>query len=77
MNQAGIYTEWQRLCEEYEDAHEANFQAYTTVNRKFVAIGQGTSNTNPTNDELLKFENTRIALEDVIQRMNQFMKKNS
>lgn len=77
MNQADVYAEWQRLCEEYEDAREANFQAYIAVNRKFIAIGQGTSITNPTNDELSKFENTQIALEGINQRMAQFIKKNS
>jgi hypothetical protein len=77
MSQTEIHAEWQELCEEYEEAREANFQAYTAVSRKFVAIGQGTSITNPTNDELSKFENTRVALEDVNQRMAQFIKKNS
>lgn len=74
MSQADIYTEWQKLCEEFEKARDANFRAFSVVNKKFAAVGQGTSNINLTDDELLEFGRTREALEDVNRRMDKFVK---
>ena len=72
MSQAEVYAEWQKLCEEFEEARDANFQAFSVVNKKFAAIGHGTSNINPTDDELSEFERTRKALEDINQRVDKF-----
>ena len=74
MNQTNVYTEWQRLCEEHEAARDAYFQAFATVNQKFVAIGQGSSSDNPNEEELSEFERTWQAWEDVKRRMDQFVK---
>lgn len=74
MNQNNVYTEWQKLCDEQEVARDTYFQAFTTVNKKFSAIGQGTSSDNPSEDDLSKFEETWQTWEDVKKRMDQFVK---
>lgn len=74
MSPADAYAEWQKLCEEFEEGREANFQAFSVVNKKFAAIGQGTSRINPTDNELSEFERTRKVLEDVNRRMDEFVK---
>ena len=75
MTQIDVYTEWQKLCEEHEAARDAYFQAFAIVNQKFAAIGRGTSGINATDDELLEFERTWQAWEDVKKRMDIFVKQ--
>ena len=75
MTDAKISEEWKKLCEEHEAAKNAYLEAFYAINRKFMAIGQGTSRTNPSDDELLEFERAFQALEDVKNRMSEFVKK--
>ena len=76
MNQINVSVEWQRLCDDYEKAQANHFRALSTVTQKFAAIGRGTSQTNPTNDELSDFESTWIEWEAVKKKMDAFIKQN-
>jgi hypothetical protein len=75
MSQDGVGLQWQKLCEEADAARDAFSCAFGPVNRKFAAIGRGTSNVNPTNAELSGFEKTRHAWQDAIRRMGEFVKR--
>lgn len=75
MDQYIVHMEWQKLRDEHEAASETYFQAFTAVNQKFAVFGQGSSSTNPTDEELSKFEETWQAWEDVKKRMDQFVKE--
>lgn len=77
MTKIDVYGEWQKLCEEHEAARDAYFQAFAVVNHKFVAIGQETSETNQTDNELSEFERTWQAWEDVKIRMDAFVRQNA
>jgi phage-related protein len=77
MTEIKVYAEWQKLCNEHTAARDAHFNAFAVVNQKFVAIGQGTSRTNPTNNELSEFEITWKAWEDVKNKMSEFVKKHA
>lgn len=66
--------QWLKLCDEHEAARTAYFDAFKAVNAKFVAVGAGTSLTNPTEDELGKFRSTWLAWEEVKARMDSFVK---
>ena len=77
MTHTDISTEWQKLYDEHAAARDAHFKAFAAVNQKFVAIGQGQSNINPTDDELSEFEKTWDVWEDVKRRMSAFVKKHA
>jgi len=74
MNQSEIYAEWEKLCEEHEKAREAYFKAFACVNQKFAAIGRGTSNENPSDNELSEFDEAWNAWENIKNRMHKFVK---
>jgi hypothetical protein len=73
MSQDETGLQWQKLCEEADAAQEAFSRAFGPVNRKFAAIGRGTSNVNPTDAERTEFERTRHAWQDVMRRMGEFV----
>ncbi len=73
---ADLYDEWVLLCDEYHVAWDAQFNAFRKVNDKLIKIAQGTSDTNPTNEELDKYEKTTEALNDVQHRMDECIKAN-
>ena len=75
MTHADISAEWQKLCDERAAACNAHFIAFDAVNQKFLAIGQGQSNINPTDYELSEFEKTWDVWEDVKRRMSVFVHK--
>lgn len=75
MTKVDVYTEWKKLCEEYEAARENHLKAFSAVNNEFRAIGEEKSSTNPTNEELGDFEKTWSAWEDVKRRMDEFVKR--
>lgn len=75
MSQDEVRAQWEELGQEHEAARDAYFRAFATVNRKFEAIGRGTSTANPTGAELSEFEKTRHAWQDVIRRVGEFVKK--
>lgn len=75
MTHTDISAEWQKLCDEHSAARDAHFKAFAAVNQKFAAIGQGQSNTNPTDDELSEFEKTWDVWGGVKRRMSEFVKK--
>jgi hypothetical protein len=77
MKHIETLVEWDELCYEFNQTQDAHNKAFIAVNRKFAAIGQEQSNTNPTDAELLDFEKTRDALESVSRRMSEFVKKNA
>lgn len=77
MTQIDIDAEWQKLCEEHDAARDACFRAFPAANRKFTSIDQGTSHTNPTDDELSKSEKTCQKWEDIKCRMLDFRKKHA
>jgi len=52
----------------------AYYQAFSAVNRKFVAIARQTSKASPLDGEILEFETTWGTLEGVKQRIKRFVK---
>lgn len=68
--------QWQILCEQHEAARDVFNSAFAAVNRKFVAIGEGKSEANPTTAESEAFERARAEWEDVKRRMQEFVKAN-
>jgi hypothetical protein len=77
MGKFNVYAEWQKLCKESEAVCDALDTARAVITHKFAAIAQGTSFINPTNAELLKFEEAQQALEDISRRMDAFVKKHT
>lgn len=77
MTDSDIYTQWQKLCDEHASARDAYFKAFTIINKKFMAIGQGESSINPTNEELLEFEKTWNVWKDIKKRMSNFVNKHT
>jgi len=77
VNQADQFAEWNKLCEEHEAARDAYFHAFANVNKKFAAIGQGTSAINPTGGELSEFERTWRAWDEVQRRMDAFVRQHA
>lgn len=77
MTRTKLDIEWGKLCEEFDVARDADYKALNAVNQKFAAIGQGRSNTNPTDAELLEFEKSGDALENIRRRMSEFVKKHT
>ena len=77
MTDAKVHEEWKKLCEEHTATRDAHFKAFKVINNKFMAIGQGTSHTNPSDKEMSEFEKTWQAWEDVKNRMSEFVKKNA
>lgn len=77
MTNPNLYNDWQALCSEHESAKNAYFQAFATVNQKFMGIAQTDSRANPTENELSEFESTWQAWEGVKQRMAEFVKRNT
>lgn len=75
MSRDEVDGQWQKLCEEHDAGRDAYLRAFATVNRKFEAIGRGTSTANPTGAELSEFERARHAWQDVIRRVGEFVKK--
>jgi hypothetical protein len=75
MHESEIGPQWQKLSEEHEAAREAYFRAFAAVDRKLSAIGRGTSDVNPSNAELIEFERTRHAWQDVLRRIGELVKK--
>lgn len=75
MTQIDIAAEWQKLCDRHEIARSAYSNAFAAVNSKFVAIGRGASNENPTANELSEFERTWEEWEAVKKQMNDFVKQ--
>lgn len=71
-----LYTEWQKLCEEHEAARDVYFEAFAPVHQKFIQVFQGTSSTNPSDEELSQFETAWEAWQDVKRRMDEFIKAN-
>jgi hypothetical protein len=69
-----VYTEWQQLCKEFEAAREAFFRAFVPVNQKFTAIFQGTSRTNPSEEEQLEMDGAWERWQAVMGRMDEFVK---
>lgn len=69
-----IGEQWQDLCAEHEAARSAYFEAFSAVNSKFAAIAGGRSNQNPMDDELLQFESAWKSWQEVIGRMDDFVK---
>jgi hypothetical protein len=53
MSRDEVDGQWQKLCEEHDAGRDAYLRAFATVNRKFEAIGRGTSTVNPTGAEKL------------------------
>lgn len=74
MSEIDIAAEWQILCDQYEAAKNAHFQAFGAVNQRFSAIGRGVSTVNPDEQMLSEFDATWLAWEDVKQRMDAFVK---
>lgn len=72
MSQTNVDTEWQKLCHEYSQARDAQFEAFLTVTKKFAA-----KDVDPSGYELSEFEKTSQMLENIIQRMRQFARENS
>lgn len=70
-----LYIKWQQLCKEYEAAQNAYFLSFAPVHQKFSQIFQGTSHTNPTDDELSKLEIAWETWQDVMRRMKEFTKE--
>jgi hypothetical protein len=70
------YAEWDKLCKEFEQARDDQFKTYAVVSGKFAAVAQNKGG-NPSNDELDKFEKANKRLDDAIQRMNEFARKNA
>jgi len=77
MNKTSHGEQWSKLCERYETARDAHFAAFAAVNAKFMLTGSGDSATNPTDDELTKFEATWQAWQEVKEQMNSFIKTNA
>ena len=75
MSQTDFYAEWEKLCNEHSAARDAYFRAFAVVNQKFMSIGQGISNNNPTIDELAEFEKTWKHWENVKTQMTNFANK--
>jgi len=69
-----VLAEWEQLCKEHDAARDAYFLACGPVNQKFRQIFQGTSHTNPSDDELSQLEAAEEAWEDVKRRMKKFIK---
>lgn len=76
MNQDDASVEWKQLCEEAEVANEAYLQAISVISQKFSEIGRDRSSDNPSDDELLKFEETLKSWDAVKGRMKQFIREN-
>lgn len=72
MNQNNIDAEWHKLCNEYSQARDAQFEAFLIVTKKFAPNA-----IDPSEKELSEFEKTSQILENVIQRMRQFARENS
>ena len=75
MTQIDVSAEWQKLCDEHEAARAAYLQAFAAVNHRFGSIAHGIARTNPTAVELLEFDKTWQAWEDVRRRMDIFVKQ--
>ena len=75
MTQIDVSAEWQKLCDEHEVARAAYLQAFAVVNQNFVSIAHGIARTNSTEDDLLEFDKTWQAWEDVKRRMHIFVKQ--
>ena len=71
-----VYAKWQQLCKEHDDARDEYFLSFIPVNKKFSQIFQGISNTNPSDEELSKFEAAWDKWQDVKRRMDEFIKVN-
>jgi hypothetical protein len=69
-----LYARWQQLCKEYEAAQNAYALAFAHVHQKFSQIFQGTSQINPSDGELSKMESACEEWQDVIRRMDEFVK---
>jgi hypothetical protein len=69
-----VEVEWQSLCKEFEAARKAFFRAFTPVNQKFTAIFQGTSRTNPSEEDLSEMEAAWERWQSVRRRMVEFVK---
>lgn len=69
-----IGEQWQDLCDEHEAARSAYFAAFSAVNSKFTSIAGERSKQNPMDDELLQFESAWKSWQEVIGRMDDFVK---
>ena len=75
LTQTDVYAEWQILCEELKAASDALVKISVPITQKFASIAKGISNNNPTNEELIKLETARKKLDNVLDRMDVFVKK--
>lgn len=69
--------EWQNLCDEQAAARDAYFDASKVECSKFAGVAEGTSSTNPTEEEIEKSEIALKAWEDVKRRMHDFVRRNA
>lgn len=71
-----VDAEWQRLIEEHDAARAAYNDGFAAVNRRFVAVAQG-SRQNPTVGQLDTIERAWERWQDVQRRIKQFVKKHA
>ena len=71
-----VYAQWDALCKEYQEAHDAHFKAFATVTSGFARVANGTGG-NPSDQELTEFEDTWARLEEIRKRMDEFVSANT
>jgi hypothetical protein len=64
-----VYDEWGSLCEEFDAARKADFDAFVVVSRRFQAFGA------PSEEELREWDVAKAKLKDVKIRMRAFAER--
>lgn len=70
------YAKWDALCREFEAARDSQFAAYAAITRGFAQVAMGTG-CNPSENELDAYERTSQTLEEIMRRMDEFVKANT
>ena len=77
MINSKTYKEWEELCEKHSLARDTHYKSLAEITSKFSAIAQGTSQENPSLQELSTFDKTGKDWEDVKNEMKDFIKKHT
>lgn len=69
--------QWEELCQEWNEANEKFLASFARVNRHFLAVANDPSETNSALKELDEQSEAWEQLEDIKQRMLEFVRVNA
>jgi hypothetical protein len=71
------YEEWDKLCQEFHEARDAQNAVLARVTAAFRAIAEGTSRQNPSDEDIAELEEAKERLDAVQNKMDKFVRDNT